>query len=66
MFAQQLGQTEQRKHLEVHIAHHMRRQGSILSPHKQAYNQQQIYLKECSKCVHHPPCMDISNEQNLE
>ena len=45
MFAEQLDQTEQHKHLVVHIAHHMRKQGNTLSPHKQACNQQQIYLK---------------------
>jgi hypothetical protein len=45
MFAEQLDQTEQHKHLAVHKAHHTRKQGNTLSPHKQACNQQQIYLK---------------------
>jgi hypothetical protein len=44
MFAGQLDQTEQHKHLAVRIAHHTHKLGSTLSPHKQAYNQRQIYL----------------------
>ena len=60
MFAEQLDQTEQHKHLVVHIAHHTHKQGNTLSPHKQACNQQQISLKKHSKLVHHMACMDIN------